>query len=48
MVPNSEKENITEENDKNLMKQYVRAFDPKGDQGWNLISNKQKMVQLKR
>ena len=38
-------ENITEEEVKKLVRQYVRAYDPKKDQDGNLISNSQTVLQ---
>ena len=48
MVRTREQENITGEDVKKLMTQYVRAYDPKRDQDGNLISNKQTVVQSKK
>ena len=47
-VKNLEKENIKGENDNKLIKLYAKAYDPKIDQGWNLISQKQKVVQSQK
>jgi hypothetical protein len=48
MVRTREQENITGEDVKKLMTQYVRAYDPKRDQDGNLISNKQTVLQSKK
>ena len=48
MVRTREQENITGEDVKKLMTQYVRAYDPRHDQDGNLISNKQTVVQSKK
>ena len=48
MVRTREQENITGEDVKKLMTQYVRAYDPKRDQDGNLISNKQTVLQFKK
>ena len=47
-VINLEQEKISEEINKKIMKQDARAYDPKIDQGWNLINDKQKVMQLKK
>ena len=48
MVRSREQENITGEDVKKLMTQYVRAYDPRRDQDGNLISNKQTVLQSKK
>ena len=44
MVRTREQENITGDDVKKLVTQYVRAYDPKRDQDGNLISNKQTVL----
>ena len=48
MVRTREQENITGEEVKKLVTQYVRAYDPKRDEDGNLISNKQTVLQSKK
>ena len=48
MVRTREQENITGEDVKKLVTQYVRAYDPKRDQDGNLISNKQTVLLSKK
>ena len=45
LVRSREQENITGEEVKKLVRQYVRAYDPKKDQDGNLISNSQTVLQ---
>ena len=48
MVRTREQENITGEDVKKLVTQYVRAYDPRRDQDGNLISNRQTVLQSKK
>ena len=48
MVRTREQENITGEDVKKLVTQYVRAYDPRRDQDGNLISNKQTVLLSKK
>ena len=45
LVRSREQDNITGEEVKKLVRQYVRAYDPKKDQDGNLISNSQTVLQ---
>jgi hypothetical protein len=48
MVRTREQENITGDDVKKLVTQYVRAYDPKRDQDGNLISTKQTVLLSKK